>query len=88
MFGQLLLQVVAHQTQNVLKFTVLLLYPDYLAETFGHETYMTSVTADNVTQAKKLAQEEVAAENKVENPDDFFVLCVIAGEHDDIKDRE
>jgi hypothetical protein len=49
---------------------------------------MTSVTADNVTQAKKLAQEEVAAENKVENPDDFFVLCVIAGEHDDIKDRE
>jgi len=33
-------------------------------------------------------QEEVAAENKVENPNDFFVLCVIAGEHDDIKDRE
>ena len=88
MFGQLLLQVVAHQTQNVLKFTVLLLYPDYLAETFGHATYMTSVTADNVTQAKKLAQEEGAAKNKVENPDDFFVLCVIAGEHDDIKDRE
>ena len=49
---------------------------------------MTTVTADNVTQAKRLAQEEVAAENKAENPDDFFVLCVLAGEHDDIKDEK
>ncbi len=71
-----------------MKYTVLLLYPDYMAETFGQETYMTTVTADNVTQAKRLAQEEVAAENKAENPDDFLVLCVLAGEHDDIKDQK
>ena len=71
-----------------MKYTVLLLYPDYMAETFGQETYMTTVTADNVTQAKRLAQEEVAAENKAENPADFFVLCVLTGEHDDIKDQK
>jgi hypothetical protein len=74
------------------KFTVLLLYPDYLASDFGHETYMTSVEAENPTRAITKAQEAVTEAVTAQGgyvdtvrPDDFYCLCAIAGEHNDVK---
>lgn len=71
------------------KFTVLLLYPDYVASNYGQETYMTSVAASDAKQAVSLARAEMR-ENQKEDvgpipDDDMFVVSVIAGEHQDIK---
>lgn len=70
-----------------MKYTVLLLYPDYTTDNFGQDTYMTSVEADSVIDAQASAQ-MLAADGHCENPkpEDFFVLMVIEGEHQDIKE--
>lgn len=39
-------------------FTVLLLYPDYLSENYGEETYTAWVDAYDPTHAVKLAQQQ------------------------------
>lgn len=70
-------------------FTILLLYPDYLATTFGHDTYMTSVQAPTVAAAITKAQADIAIEYNHRGHDvrleDFHCLCAIAGDHPDIK---
>lgn len=67
----------------ILKFSVLLLYPDYLAETYGDETYFTHVKAPTVEAAIKKARAEATRANKgyVEDPADFGCLLVIEGHH-------
>ena len=71
------------------EFTVLLLYPDYLANNYGQDTYMTCVNARSVAQAIKKAQKNAATDNETKpgRPEDFYVLCVIAGNHQNIKDQ-
>jgi hypothetical protein len=73
-------------------YTVLLLYPDYLASEFGHETYLAHVKTDNVTDAIRLAQKmatmaqyEVGVEPLEIFARDFYVLCVFEGKHNDKK---
>jgi hypothetical protein len=65
-----------------------MLYPDYLAENYGEETYLAWVNAANPKEAVKLAQEEAtkAQENPdtVTDPADFVPLLVIKGHHDDL----
>ncbi|HJW82452.1 MAG TPA: hypothetical protein VJ396_09430 [Acidiferrobacterales bacterium] len=68
------------------KFSVLLLYPDYLANQYGEETFFAHVVADNKAAAIQVAQ--VIAEGGVANdgakPEDFLPLLVLAGHHDDL----
>ena len=45
-------------------YTVILLYPDYVAEEYGHETCMTSVQASDPVAAVE------AARSEVNNPDE------------------
>jgi hypothetical protein len=75
-----------------MKYTVLLLYPDYATGNFGEDTYMTCVEAESVASAQVLAQQECASNygESVGEPDqrpyDFGVLMVIEGDHQDIKE--
>lgn len=66
-------------------FTVLLLYPDYLNDG-EQETYLSHVEALDVAEAIRLAQDEAAKENGLENGEagDFACLCVFAGHQQDI----
>ena len=71
------------------KYTVILLYPDYMSENYGQETYMTCVDAKNPTEAVANARAEISAggENEQDEeaePTDFFVIAVIAGDHEDL----
>lgn len=68
------------------KFTVLLLYPDYLASNYGQETYLAHVGAKNPDMAVREAQRRAKEDNKtVDNKDDFFPLAVFSGHHQDLK---
>ena len=69
------------------KFTVLLLVPDYLAQTYGQDTFLTCVPATGPKQAIAKARFEAAEKRDVADLDDFFLLCVIEGEHRNIKDE-
>lgn len=75
-------------------YTVILLRPDYIAGTFGQDTYMTSLEAESVEDAEKLAQMEafeldIPQEDRGDYDDDasdgYFVIAVIEGTHMDIK---
>jgi hypothetical protein len=69
------------------KYSVLLLYPDYMAETYGEDTYFAHVTAVDPIEAVRRAQIQalnaqpryIRKGSKVE---DFKPLLVIAGHHD------
>ena len=63
------------------KYTVILLYPEYMSEEFGHETYMTCVSAGTPSQAVALAREEM---EDLDTPTDAFVIAVIEGDHEDL----
>ena len=69
-------------------FTVLLLYPDYIAETFGHETYLAFVEATDVVHAIEAAQRRATRVNldeiSPENFADFYPVYVAAGHHYDL----
>lgn len=69
-------------------YTVLLLYPDYLAVDFGSDTYLAHVLAPTVEDAQRIAQVG-AVEALQTDPDwasDFFVLAVFEGHLEDIKE--
>ena len=65
------------------KYTVILLYPDYLADTFG-QTYIAHVQTRTVDEAIKKVQMEVAKGDKY-NADNFRCLYVFSGHLFDIK---
>ena len=83
-------------------YTVLLLRPDYIADNYGEDTYMDHVNAESVEQAQKLAQERAWAFDFPPAADmgdefegigdvsfeDYAVLMVIEGHHNDIKEVE
>lgn len=64
-------------------YSVLLLYPDYASDAFGHETYYAFVEARDPTDAVEVAQREaVAAQDaEIDNPADFHPLLVVEGHH-------
>lgn len=71
-------------------FTVLLLYPDYLADTFGHDTYLAFVEAPSAREAELKAQSEASAQmglDSIPDPYDFHVLATFAGHHSNLKEN-
>ena len=71
-------------------YSVLLLYPDYMTDNFGQETYYTFVTAPDADAAIAAAQQEAVQVNtgEGEEPDaeataDFLPLLVLEGHHNE-----
>jgi len=72
-------------------YSVLLLYPDYAAATFGHDTYYCFVEAPNAKAAIKKAQIAASHANSIQWDSetdrrqlarDFHPLIVLAGYHE------
>lgn len=57
-------------------FTVVLLYPDFMASNYGQDIYIAAVTAVDVRTAIAAAQQEAAEEQQHLDPEDF--ACVVA----------
>ena len=66
-----------------MKYTVILLYPDYMATNYGQDIYATHQEASNAELAVLMAQESAANLYEAE-PEDFYPLFVVAGHHDDL----
>lgn len=69
-----------------MKYTVLLLYPDYHADTYG-ENWCGSVEAPDVIEAVRAAQKQCVADNKAEDymdPDDLQPIAIFEGEQHDL----
>jgi len=64
-------------------FTVLLLYPDYIAGSFGHDTVLEYCQALNPKKAIRAVQEQFA---KIHNtdPNDWYCLACFKGKHFDL----
>ena len=71
------------------KYTVILLYPDYIADNYGQETYLAHVTANSPELAVRAAQTRAFTDNPeyADNGDlpDFYPLAVFAGQLEDLK---
>lgn len=64
------------------KFSVLLLYPDYIADAFGQETFYAHVRAlDSVDAVARAQRRAVRHNNQVDvgNETDFYPLLVLRG---------
>lgn len=69
-------------------YTVLLLYPDYMSDQYGHDTYLAHVHAAYVDSAIKAAQKQAVRaqapmDRKGVNHEDFHPLFVCKGEVED-----
>ena len=64
-------------------YTVILLYPDYIASNYGQEHYIWQGEADSPFSAALEAQQFLASEynsdDSTSDPDDFYVVAVIEG---------
>lgn len=64
-------------------YTVLLLYPDY-ENSNGDDTYLAHVEADSPNQAASEALCQVEFDTEIDR-EDFAVLFITEGHHDDVK---
>jgi len=69
-----------------MKWSVLLLLPDYVATEYGHETYYDFVEAPDPASAIKLAREHAVAAHGGAGAGacDYFVLLATAGYNGDV----
>ena len=64
------------------KFTVVLIYPDYIASQYGEEYFISSARAKDAHEALKLVRHEACSQNEECNePDDFGLVAVFPGDH-------
>lgn len=80
-----------------MKYTVLLLRPDYIASDYGQDTYLAWVEADDVAEAQVLAQREAYQSDVPPDDDDYdesanrpdyHVLLVVEGHLKDLSVQE
>lgn len=79
----------AEDDQTMKNYTVLLLYPDYIADEFGKETYLAWVEAESPEQAIAKAQTMAWVDNTEGEDDnlvhdDFHPLLVVEGHLSDL----
>ena len=69
------------------KFSVLLLYPDYYAASFGQETYYAFVEAESPDRAIALAQQQCfnGRTEAIDNLEDLYPLLVTKGYNLDVQ---
>ena len=73
--------------EGIYPHTVLLLYPDYIADEFGKETYLAHVMAAHSAQAIEKAQQDALLANPDwddTDPEDFHVLLTVSGHLNDL----
>ena len=74
-----------------MKYTILLLYPSYLAgDDFGRETYLAHVVADDIKSAEREAQLQALRSQSDKtgvHAKDFFVLFAAEGKISDCRWR-
>lgn len=73
-------------------YTVILIYPDYIAEQYGEEFWISHVEAEAPAQAVEAAQREALEANpihtgEVDSHTDFAVVAVFEGHHDDLSHK-
>lgn len=73
-------------------YTVIVGRPDYVSDNPVADTYMTSLEAENAAAAGDAAVLECAevdsfGEEDTNDPEDYIIVAVIAGEHKDIQGR-
>ena len=76
--------------QPLRSYSVLLLYPDYMAENYGQDTFLTTVKAQGPEQALEQARQEAAesyGNSELQDPQDMHLLLLCEGEITDIKDQ-
>lgn len=67
-------------------YTVILIYPDYIASQYGEEFWYDHVEAENVAQAIETAQQNAQHANRAYESGcakDFAVVAVFEGHHYD-----
>lgn len=65
---------------NARPYTAIVLRPDYTAETYGQDTYLTWVNADTSAEAADRARGAAAAVDKNEgNEEDYFLVALFEG---------
>lgn len=68
---------------EIIPYSVLLLYPDYMADEYGHETYYSFEYGKNEGEAIEAAQKGALGANPdykgTANPEDFYPLAVFRG---------
>ena len=70
----------------LMKFTVLLLYPDYLANNYGEDTYLAHVEAVSPADAAEKAQNQAVKDTfEEDSAEDFLPLFIAYGFLDDVK---
>lgn len=69
------------------KWTVLLLRPDYAADTFGHDTFLDRVMARTPAEALRIAQANACHTDNTDVPEDYFCLLCSHGHLQDLSDR-
>lgn len=68
-----------------MKYSVLLLRPDYAANPYGTDTYLAHVEGHDAAAAVRVAQAEmVSVDDANGNPGDYHPLVTIEGWHDDL----
>lgn len=76
-----------------MRYTVILLRPDYIADAFGQDTYMDHVEATTPAGAVDEARTRGVSLDYGDDvadatPDDYFALAVFAGHLDDLTPGE
>lgn len=72
-----------------MRYTVILVYPDYVADAADHETWVGSVEAANLVEAVTTAQKDCTEMNNrtnealIEDPSDMMVVAIFEGHHED-----
>lgn len=67
------------------KYTVILIYPDYLADNYGEEFYIAHVEAETTSRALALAQKYAFESNGGANfPEDFALCAIFHGHLEDV----
>lgn len=67
-----------------MKYTVLLLRPDTIANPFGQDTFLAHVEAEDVELAVEAAQADAAEADGLDDSTSYHPLLVIAGHHSDL----
>jgi len=72
-----------------MKYTVLLLRPDYVADGFGQDTYLAHVTARSPKGAIASARKQVWKADDIDDvtSEDYYPLITLEGCHDDLTPR-
>jgi len=65
-------------------YTVILLYPDYVADSYGHDTYMDYCSTPTPEEAVQIIREDACKLAAISDPGDLYVIAVIEGAHNDL----